>query len=62
MSTFAEILNEATQVLQMAETFNTRYLEPARIQQNAPCVVIPAPQTTQGEQKMPVAKPNGITR
>jgi hypothetical protein len=62
MTTFAEILNEANQLTEMADIFATRYVSSARGQMKAPIVVIPATDSKQGEEKAPTAKPNGITR
>jgi len=62
MISFAEILKETNQVMQMHTEFSATLLTNTQPKQNAPCISIPAVETTQGEQKAPVAKPNGVTR
>lgn len=62
MTTFANIFNEADQILQMNSDFISKYLITAEVKKNSPAIAIPAAEPKQGEQKIPVVKPNGITR
>jgi hypothetical protein len=62
MTTFAEILNEANQLLDMADVFESRYIQAGSAKMDSPSIVIPATDNKQGEAKEPTVKPNSITR
>lgn len=62
MTTFAEILHETSQLLDMTDAFSARYIQPARVKMDSPSIVIPATDNKQGEAKAPTIKPNSITR
>jgi hypothetical protein len=55
MTTFAQLLNDSMQLLEMSAELNAEFTA----QKHLPVVI---PDTAKGEEKIPVVKPNGITR
>ena len=62
MVTFSNILKEAEQMWELSSNFNEEYLNGILAHKPSTPIGAPAPETTQGEQKIPTVKPNGITR
>ncbi len=62
MTTFSHILRETDKLTKMIADFNSSALMQTEAQEYVATVAVPATESTQGEQKMPVAKPYGVTR
>ena len=62
MTSFEEIVKESNKLLKMQADLETLFFSKEEGKQSQPCVAAPATETQQGEQKAPIAKPNGVTR
>jgi hypothetical protein len=62
MVTFSNILSEAEKMWELSSNFNQEYLNGIMAYKPNTTIGAPAPETNQGEQKIPTVKPNGITR
>jgi len=62
MPTFSTILSQTNEMLRLSDEFTAKYLDCVVAKQDKPSIVIPATEPSQGEQKTPMVKPNGVTR
>jgi hypothetical protein len=60
MKAFAQILNETEQLLKMSADLDALYFD-GIVAKDPKKISVPATEQ-KGEQKLPVAKPNGVTR
>ncbi len=62
MTSFAYILKEAERVAKMSADFSNEFIGQVVAKEQPTTIGAPSTQPAQGEQKIPVAKPNGVTR
>lgn len=60
MFTLSAILTETNKMLQLSAQFSAEYLETQS--EKSPAIAAPDTGTKQGEQKIPMVKPNGVSK